>query len=627
MSKLETLMQDSSVMEELRTKLNGPRPFKKAKKLGVSNRMVKAVVESSAATLPEMAASRPFTEAVIMDFLRPCLIIQKNSFEVPESDEWKMRLEPYRLLLERRIPCVGRVELKYHPRYNWAGTCWLIDEDVVVTNAHVAAEFAQKNGSGNLVFKKNDMGIYIESKIDFREEYQSATHEAVEISVKDVIFMETEGGPDIALLKLSQKIQGIEPIPILNKPITEDNSIAVIGYPAYDPYRNPLKPEDVERIFGNLFDIKRLSPGKVLVNDFSPHTFTHDATTLGGNSGSVVLDLESGQAIGLHFKGVFHESNYAVKAHSLLDRLAKENIQVSIPALVKRTPEPVDDILEEGQEGRVEDYEDREGYQANFLGNEFEVPLPELQDKSQLLFFEEAGIETSILKYLHFSIEMNKERRLCYYSAVNINGGLYKKTRRPGWKFDPRIPTNYQIKTECYGNPPKFSRGHMTRREDPAWGNNLATATLGNSDSMHVTNAVPQMQTHNAGIWLGLEDYALQNAKVDAMNISVFTGPFFSEDDPIKFGVKIPVEFWKVIAFIHDETGSLCATGYCISQQSFLQEEEFIFGAHKTYQVSIKSIEERAGLQFGDLASRDPYQGFELIPSPLQDYSQIVFVP
>jgi endonuclease G, mitochondrial len=61
---------------------------------------------------------------------------------------------------------------------------------------------------------------------------------------------------------------------------------------------------------------------------------------------------------------------------------------------------------------------------------------------------------------------------------------------------------------ESYGNAPKFSRGHMTRREDPIWG---ITLELGNSDSMHVTNTVPQIQSFNAGIWLDLEDYALLN--------------------------------------------------------------------------------------------------------------------
>ena len=69
------------------------------------------------------------------------------------------------------------------------------------------------------------------------------------------------------------------------------------------------------------------------------------------------------------------------------------------------------------------------------------------------------------------------------------------------------------------------------------------------------------------------------------MKISVFTGPFLEDDDPTMFGVQIPVEFWKVIAFVHDQTGELCATGYTMSQRDFLSEDEFVFGAHETAQV------------------------------------------
>ena len=47
--------------------------------------------------------------------------------------------------------------------------------------------------------------------------------------------------------------------------------------------------------------------------------FRHDATTLGGNSGSVVVDLASGKAIGLHFGGIEGERNEAVQAPVLAD--------------------------------------------------------------------------------------------------------------------------------------------------------------------------------------------------------------------------------------------------------------------------------------------------------------------
>jgi endonuclease G, mitochondrial len=226
---------------------------------------------------------------------------------------------------------------------------------------------------------------------------------------------------------------------------------------------------------------------------------------------------------------------------------------------------------------------------------------------------------------------------MCFLSAVNIDGGLSKKSKRVGWKWDPRIPRERQIMNECYGNPPKFSRGHMTRREDPGWGDAKA-AKRGNEDSMHVTNTTPQMQAFNAPIWLALEDYALEHARDDDMKISVFTGPYFKRNDPVMYGVKIPRAFWKIIAFIHDETRELCATGYEMSQAKSLQpEEEFVFGAFQSpqlnvaTQVSIRSIEARSGLRFGNLGDIDPFRSDEEgvdgggPRSPLQSLEQIRF--
>jgi endonuclease G len=82
------------------------------------------------------------------------------------------------------------------------------------------------------------------------------------------------------------------------------------------------------------------------------------------------------------------------------------------------------------------------------------------------------------------------------------------------------------------------------------------------------------------------------------------------------YGVRIPLAFWKIIAFIHDETGKLCATGYEMNQQSTLQpEEEFVFSAFTSpqlqaaTQVPISSIETRSGLAFGRLSRFDPLGG------------------
>jgi len=116
----------------------------------------------------------------------------------------------------------------------------------------------------------------------------------------------------------------------------------------------------------------------------------------------------------------------------------------------------------------------------------------------------------------------------------------------------------------------------------------------------------------------------------------VFTGPYFDDRDPQLYGVRIPLAFWKIIAFIHDETGALCATGYEMNQASTLPREEFIFGnydspqLHLATQVPIHAIERRSGIRFDNLAEVDPLAGhterIAVEQGPLLSFEQIRLV-
>ena len=72
-------------------------------------------------------------------------------------------------------------------------------------------------------------------------------------------------------------------------------------------------------LIGDRFGVKRLSPGMFALDpgtlgaDTKDHVFTHDATTLGGSSGSGIMAKgTSGNVMtGLHFAGLFGTRNYA----------------------------------------------------------------------------------------------------------------------------------------------------------------------------------------------------------------------------------------------------------------------------------------------------------------------------
>ena len=67
-------------------------------------------------------------------------------FDDGDSEVWKNRLTDSEAALAKAIPAVGRIELSNNPRFDWVVTGWLVDEDIVVTNRHVAKEFARRSG-------------------------------------------------------------------------------------------------------------------------------------------------------------------------------------------------------------------------------------------------------------------------------------------------------------------------------------------------------------------------------------------------------------------------------------------------------------------------------------------------
>ncbi|MEI9425920.1 DNA/RNA non-specific endonuclease [Mesorhizobium sp. Cs1299R1N1] len=635
-------------------------------------------------------------ESIVMRRRRPVLAIQNGAAVLEFKDEadlplWKSRLESAATVLGRAIPCVGRIELTGNPDFSWVGTGWLVDPRYLVTNRHVAEEFARSEGDA-FVMQSGPDGEMAAS-IDMLQEI--GRNDKQVFQVKGVSYIEPRPGLDLAFLEVEQ-IDGTvaKPIRLSVAAPTKNPFVATIGYPAFDS-RIP-EPDLMKQIYGEIFDKKRLAPGAI--TEVDQDRVLHNCTTLGGNSGSVVVDLKSGEALGLHFSGSFLRTNFAVRADRVRERLdallagtlrgkrevparprpsrrsaSMTSVATGTPAVASRVSgnatsitipltvtvslggagqpanvsarprtlsssarqhdgDDTDNLVETEAKAKPEDYNDRKGYVATFLGDEFAVELPTIvKGKSDILTW---GSGRDVLPYEHFSVVMNAKRRQCFFSACNIDGQRSKSSKRTAWRFDPRIPLEMQIMKECYGSTPKFSRGHMSRREDPAWGETAEVIQRGADDSMHVTNVTPQMQSFNAPIWLALEDYALQHAREDDQRISVFTGPYFNKNDPTMFGVRIPVKFWKVIAFVHDETHELCATGYEMSQEDNLEPPEFVFGdfvspqLNISTQVPISTIEARAGISFDGLVDIDPLssEGVGQPTGPLLFPEQIRFI-
>ena len=257
----------------------------------------------------------------------------------------------------------------------------------------------------------------------------------------------------------------------------------------------------------------------------------------------------------------------------------------------------------DGDEVRM--FPDREGFKTDFLGVDYALPTlgDSIKDKASHLIDHP---DETVLKYNHFSIVQNKERRQCFYTACNIDGTQSQRTGRSNdWVLDGRIPLEDQIGNEGYARN-NIDKGHMVRRLDPCWG---GSARMGSDDTFVYTNAALQHSNLNQKEWLALEDHVLSSAHGQKMN--VLTGPVFSDKDRafdnkglMKEGTQIPEKFWKVVVWNDQKSGELKGAAFVLSQSDILDRDSSLFKGgfdpdrFSVYQVPISQLEEMTDIHF-----------------------------
>jgi S1-C subfamily serine protease len=183
------------------------------------------------------------------------------------------------------------------------GTGFLISPELFLTNHHVVTQLS----GGTDVINLGD------AEIRFVQEYNSPDEAAVDV-VEVHQFHEEE---DAAILRLApaKLLAERKPLAWSNRIPNESDHITVVGYPFPDSTRNPLF---MDQIFGgNKLGVKRLAPGEVI--GARKGAVYHDCSTLGGNSGSPLVDMTTGAVVGLHRDGYFLARNEAVSVAVLQD--------------------------------------------------------------------------------------------------------------------------------------------------------------------------------------------------------------------------------------------------------------------------------------------------------------------
>jgi V8-like Glu-specific endopeptidase len=322
-------------------------------------------------------------EIILLTEGRPGILIANNKFDLQQHpnlpDAIASALTKNRALLASRLPAIGRIEVMNHPRYSWLGTGFLIAEDVLATNRHVAIEIAYRDKDGKFRFIEGvERPKSVSARIDYLEEHLSDKEANYEIL--DVLYIEDIPGPDLAFLKVRPRGAEVQPIQLqLEAPQTK--VVAAVGYPTKDTRGNTLA--EVLTFLGDIFNKKRLSPG--LFQGADGGEFTHDCSTLGGNSGSPVLDVETGYAIGVHAGGLYPKINTGVSAPFVLDALEKTlgrgRVQPVRPdAIAPARPRPETPNRPERPEAPVDQDKLSDGQRTATIGRDdgevtWEVPL------------------------------------------------------------------------------------------------------------------------------------------------------------------------------------------------------------------------------------------------------------
>ncbi len=273
-------------------------------------------------------------EAVVRaDGTRPSLLVRNGVVDPvqPLAAGWTGQLTAAGDELTRAVAAIGRVEPTRPSGSDFFGTCWVVDHrnGLVMTNRHVLVAMVERSPH-EVVRRSTGFRIFDGAFVDFAAESGSADVRRYRIVEATPSQVNGTGFDrlDAAVLRIEPLPDGPQEVPVAltvsadpDGPLGHLASYCIVGYPAQPVYESgTIAGVDwawvTRTLFGNVYGVKRLAPGMThrplgsLRGDKRRWVFGHDATTLGGNSGSPALSW-TGSAFGLHFAGRSIDTNCA----------------------------------------------------------------------------------------------------------------------------------------------------------------------------------------------------------------------------------------------------------------------------------------------------------------------------
>jgi Trypsin-like peptidase domain len=262
-------------------------------------------------------AAKKKTESVVRDDLRTHPALYAGPEAILEDERvpvaWHSLLNDRRSLIKHVLRSVGRIQL-YNlddppglPVHSYSegeivGTGFMAGEGIVMTNRHVANFFAELDQPGWPFRKDGRAGLDAVVRINFAGVYDD---EPQLFRITKVLFAEPDERRDVVLLKVEPKPNAPLPEPLALQTIDPKaadtiRKVFVCGYPTSNNEDDPR----VENLF-KILRVKRVSLGEMTGSVYEKGLLRiyHNCFTIGGSSGSPLVDFDSGTVWGLHYFG------------------------------------------------------------------------------------------------------------------------------------------------------------------------------------------------------------------------------------------------------------------------------------------------------------------------------------
>lgn len=208
----------------------------------------------------------------------------------------------------------------------------------------------------------------------------------------------------------------------------------------------------------------------------------------------------------------------------------------------------------------------------------------------------------------HFSLSLSKARRLCHWVAWNIDASMKVTTTSDHreFVFDPAYQDSCQTGGALYTDD-ELDQGHIASFSDVSWGS-TDEAALARKESCFFSNITPQLANFNRsdlkGLWGELENEIAKEDKAAQQRLSLVGGPIFSGADLEFRGVRVPRDFFKIVAYV--DGGSLKAKGFRLTQKDLDGELALLpLDQFRVYQQAITELAQEVGFDFGPLTQAD----------------------